>query len=77
MIPATMCGVYLTRHGGPDALEWREDIPVPHPGPGDGVLHAVDVDRCEGGGLRAGPGRRRNEDQPHAPFPDDSTGTDP
>ncbi|MEO3413527.1 zinc-binding dehydrogenase [Roseovarius sp. CAU 1744] len=33
MIPAQMSGVYLTRHGGPEALEWREDIPVPQPGP--------------------------------------------
>ena len=33
MIPSTMSGVYLTRHGGPEALEWREDIPVPRPGP--------------------------------------------
>ncbi len=28
-----MSGVYLTRHGGPEALEWRDDIPVPTPGP--------------------------------------------
>jgi NADPH:quinone reductase-like Zn-dependent oxidoreductase len=27
-----MSGVYLTRHGGPDALEWSDDIPVPVPG---------------------------------------------
>lgn len=32
--PKTMSGVYLTRHGGPDVLEWRDDIPVPTPGPG-------------------------------------------
>ncbi|PWE29325.1 alcohol dehydrogenase [Maritimibacter sp. 55A14] len=31
-LPATMSGVYLTRHGGPEALEWRDDIPVPRPG---------------------------------------------
>ncbi|MEX0306191.1 MAG: alcohol dehydrogenase family protein [Ruegeria sp.] len=29
-----MEGVYLTGHGGPEVLEWREDIPVPTPGPG-------------------------------------------
>ncbi|MFY0621865.1 MAG: zinc-binding dehydrogenase [Pelagimonas sp.] len=29
-----MQGVYLTGHGGPDALEWRDDIPVPAVGPG-------------------------------------------
>ena len=28
-IPATMSGVQLTRHGGPEALVWRDDIPVP------------------------------------------------
>lgn len=28
-LPATMSGVYLTRHGGPEALQWREDIPLP------------------------------------------------
>lgn len=33
-LPATMSGVYLTRHGGPEALEWRQDIPVPRPGLG-------------------------------------------
>ncbi|WP_074787326.1 alcohol dehydrogenase catalytic domain-containing protein [Roseovarius tolerans] len=30
-----MSGVYLTRHGGPEALECREDIPVPRPGAGE------------------------------------------
>ena len=37
-LPATMSGVYLTRHGGPDTLVWREDIPVPRPGPGEVLL---------------------------------------
>ena len=40
MILKSMSGVYLTRHGGPEALEWREDIPVPVPGP-DQVLVRV------------------------------------
>ena len=31
MIPRVMSGVYLTRHGGPDALVWCDDIPVPSP----------------------------------------------
>ncbi|MFB9151550.1 alcohol dehydrogenase catalytic domain-containing protein [Roseovarius ramblicola] len=34
-MPATMRGVTLTRHGGPEVLEWREDIPVPRPGAGE------------------------------------------
>ena len=34
-LPETMCGVHLTRHGGPEALAWRADIPVPRPGPGE------------------------------------------
>ncbi|WP_093036801.1 zinc-binding dehydrogenase [Roseovarius azorensis] len=37
-MPATMRGVTLTRHGGPEALAWREDIPVPRPGPGEVLL---------------------------------------
>ncbi|MEX0368272.1 MAG: alcohol dehydrogenase family protein [Ruegeria sp.] len=36
-----MQGVYLTRHGGPDALEWREDIPVPVPGPGQVLVRVA------------------------------------
>ncbi|MEM8538868.1 MAG: zinc-binding dehydrogenase [Pseudomonadota bacterium] len=40
-LPKTMCGVYLTRHGGPDALEWRTDIPVPQPGPGQALVKVL------------------------------------
>ncbi len=29
-----MCAVHLTRHGGPEVLQWRDDIKVPLPGPG-------------------------------------------
>lgn len=32
--PKLMKGVCLTGHGGPEVLEWREDIAVPSPGPG-------------------------------------------
>ena len=31
--PKTMNAFVLTKHGGPEALEWREDWPVPKPGP--------------------------------------------
>ena len=37
-LPATMRGIHLTRHGGPEALIWREDIPVPRPGAGEVLL---------------------------------------
>ncbi|MDA7425472.1 alcohol dehydrogenase family protein [Thalassococcus lentus] len=30
-VPEFMKGVVLTGHGGPDKLEWRTDLPVPHP----------------------------------------------
>jgi len=33
-----MSGVVLTRHGGPDCLEWRDDLPMPVPGPGDVLI---------------------------------------
>lgn len=34
MIPSVMKGVRLIGHGGPEVLEWREDISVPVPGEG-------------------------------------------
>ncbi|WP_170467985.1 alcohol dehydrogenase family protein [Ruegeria arenilitoris] len=40
-IPTTMAGVHLTRHGGPEALEWRDDIPVPTPGPGQVLVRVA------------------------------------
>lgn len=33
-IPATMSGVQLTGHGGPEKLVWNDAIPVPRLGPG-------------------------------------------
>ena len=41
MIPEFMSGVYLTRHGGPDALEWRDGIPVPSPGRGEVLVKVL------------------------------------
>ncbi len=37
-IPELMAGVQLTGHGGPERLVWREDIPVPEPGPGEALV---------------------------------------
>jgi len=34
-IPTAMSGMILTGHGGPERLEWREDLPVPVPSDGD------------------------------------------
>jgi alcohol dehydrogenase len=40
-LPATMSGVLLTRHGGPEALVWRDDLPVPVPGPGEVLVQVL------------------------------------
>ena len=37
-LPSKMSGVVLTGHGGPEKLEWRDDLPVPAPGPRDVVV---------------------------------------
>lgn len=37
-LPGVMCGVVLTSHGGPEKLEWREDLPVPDPGDADVIV---------------------------------------
>jgi NADPH:quinone reductase-like Zn-dependent oxidoreductase len=39
--PETMCGVWLTGHGGLDRLEVRSDIPVPRPGPRDVLIRVA------------------------------------
>jgi NADPH:quinone reductase-like Zn-dependent oxidoreductase len=40
-LPATMSGVLLTRHGGPEALVWSEAIPLPQPGPGETLVRVL------------------------------------
>lgn len=42
-IPGTMAAIQLTRHGGLDALVYRDDVPVPQPAP-DEVL--IEVTAC-------------------------------
>ena len=37
-LPERMQGVVLTGHGGPEMLEWRDDLDVPIPGQGDVVI---------------------------------------
>lgn len=37
-LPKTMKGVVLTGHGGLDRLEWRDDLPVPAPAPGEVLI---------------------------------------
>ena len=40
-LPSTMSGVILTRHGGPEALQWRDDLPVPVPGAGEVLVKVL------------------------------------
>ena len=40
-VPATMRAVLLTGHGGPEMLEYREDIPTPVPAPGEVLVRVA------------------------------------
>lgn len=40
-LPIRMAGVQLMRHGGPEALEWHHDIPVPEPGAGEVLVRVL------------------------------------
>ena len=44
--PAAMSGVQLVRHGGPEALVWRDDLPVPQPGPGEVLVRIRAAGLC-------------------------------
>ena len=37
-LPDLMSGIVLTGHGGLEMLQWRDDLAVPQPGPGDVVV---------------------------------------
>lgn len=38
MIPETMTAVLLTGHGGVNKLDYRTDVPVPRPKPGEVLI---------------------------------------
>lgn len=40
-VPRSMSGVQLTRHGGPEALVWRDDLPVPRPQSGEVLVRVL------------------------------------
>lgn len=40
-VPEKMHGVVLTGHGGPEMLQWREDLDTPRPGPGDVLIRVL------------------------------------
>jgi len=40
-LPATMSGVQLLGHGGPEMLRFSTDIPVPKPGPGQALVRVL------------------------------------
>lgn len=41
MIPSKMAAVLLTGHGGIEKLEYRTDVPVPQPGPGEVLIRVA------------------------------------
>ena len=40
-IPTTMSGIVLTGHGGPEMLEWRDDLQVPKPQDDDVIVRVL------------------------------------
>ncbi|WP_306141219.1 alcohol dehydrogenase family protein [Roseibium sp. MMSF_3412] len=40
-VPEKMHGIVLTGHGGPEMLQWREDLDIPRPGPGDVLIRVL------------------------------------
>ena len=39
--PTTMSGIALMGHGGPEVLQWRDDLPVPVPLPGEVLIRVA------------------------------------
>ncbi|WP_372840644.1 alcohol dehydrogenase catalytic domain-containing protein, partial [Phaeovulum sp.] len=40
-LPSRMHGVVLIGHGGPEMLEWRDDLAVPAPGKGEVLIRVA------------------------------------
>ncbi|MGM0423182.1 MAG: Zn-dependent oxidoreductase, partial [Pseudomonadota bacterium] len=40
-LPETMNAMLLTGHGGPEKLEYRDDVPVPTPGVGEVLIEVT------------------------------------
>ncbi|MEO1115601.1 MAG: alcohol dehydrogenase family protein [Pseudomonadota bacterium] len=40
-LPEKMHGIVLVGHGGPEMLQWREDLDTPRPAPGDVVVRVL------------------------------------
>lgn len=40
-VPEKMHGVVLIGHGGPDMLQWRDDLDTPRPAPGDVLIRVL------------------------------------
>ena len=64
-VPATMRAVLLTGHGGPEMLQYREDVPVPTPAPGE-VLVRVNACGVNNTDIWVREGAYGSEDDPGA-----------
>ncbi|MGB5560570.1 MAG: zinc-binding dehydrogenase [Paracoccaceae bacterium] len=40
-LPSHMSAVQLTAHGGPEVLVWRDDLPLPRPGPAEVLVQVL------------------------------------
>lgn len=68
-IPSEMAAVLLTEHGGPEVLEYREDVPVPVAGSGEVLIQVAaagvnntDINTRTGWYSKSSPGESTDED---------------